>query len=386
MADTSWWREITELDEEQQKVISLPQEGNFLIVGPPGSGKTNLLLLRAQFLVASGRPNVVVVMFTKTLRNFVMRGGPTYNFSPEKVLTFMAWENGILREHGIKVDRSTSFDQYRGELSKRLIELFDAKPALEHQLECVLVDEVQDCTPDEIDLFFRAAKNVFFVGDHRQQIYDSDGILERIGSRAERHELTHHYRNGMEICKVADAIGAPMGAPPLVPTCNYKEKQAPSRVTYEECANEDDQFDKLCKRLKTQVVAYPEELIGVALATNQDVNAMRDRLRASDLSDSVASEDELFDAFRPDARIFVCTIHDAKGLEFRVMHLPFIEHVKCFNQRQRRVSYTAVTRAKTSLSLYSVDRLPPHLEPAREVIFGPRPPPDPSALFPGKRS
>jgi superfamily I DNA/RNA helicase len=47
----SWWRELGDLNDEQRNVIKLPAEGSFLVNGPPGSGKTNLLLLRANYLV-----------------------------------------------------------------------------------------------------------------------------------------------------------------------------------------------------------------------------------------------------------------------------------------------------------------------------------------------
>ena len=50
MVMEAWWREQGELDEDQSKVIGLQEEGSFLVVGPPGSGKTNLLLLRANYL------------------------------------------------------------------------------------------------------------------------------------------------------------------------------------------------------------------------------------------------------------------------------------------------------------------------------------------------
>jgi hypothetical protein len=63
-----------------------------------------------------------------------------------------------------------------------------------------------------------------------------------------------------------------------------------------------------------------------------------------------------------------------------------MEWVKKFQDRQKRMSYTAVTRAKTSLSIYWTGNLPPHLEQARAAV-SPRPaaPPNINALFPGKK-
>lgn len=383
--DSSWWREYDDLDDEQQKVFALDPDDSFLVLGPPGSGKTNLLLLRAQYLTAKGRTNVAVLTFTAMLREFVMRGSPVYNFNEKKVMTILGWQDAILRKHGIEVDRDLKFDDKRRELAAQLKGLFDKKPGLEKTFDCILVDEVQDCTPDEIELFFRAGKTVFFVGDERQQIHHTIQVISQLKTRLKTRELKLHYRNGVKICEVADEVGVQMGEPRMVGTCNYKEANAPSSAEFIETRDANDQFEKLCARLKLQLAAYPEELLGVAVPLRADTDALAQRFRSSELADQVANESEPFDVFRPDARIIVTTIHSAKGLEFRTMHLPFIQAVSRHGPREMKVSYTGITRAKTSLSVYWFGDLPPHLEPSREVTLGPRGYVEPSSLFPGKK-
>ena len=61
-------------------MISLAAEGNHLVLGPPGSGKTNILLLRANYLTLSGKPNIAIVVFTRTLSKFIASGGKEYDF------------------------------------------------------------------------------------------------------------------------------------------------------------------------------------------------------------------------------------------------------------------------------------------------------------------
>jgi superfamily I DNA/RNA helicase len=386
VADSSWWLDINELDDEQSDVIGLPPEGDYLVVGPPGSGKTNLILLRASYLVDSQRPNVVVLMFTRSLREFVVRGSANYAVAEDKIQTIMKWEQGILREQGVVIARDPNFKALRLAHAQRLAAVFDAKPALEKHLDCILVDEVQDCLPEEVDLFFRAAKHVFFVGDDRQQIYEKNGNMELLANRLTKKELTKHYRNGEAICKVADVIGRNFGERPLLGSCNYDETKAKSSATFEACTNEADVISKLVSRLTQQLKAYPGELLGVACPTNQATSKVREALeKSSQLKLHLLDETVFSDPFDDGPRISISTMHDAKGLEFRAMHLPFAEQLKKLGETQKRLAFTSVTRAKTSLSVYHVEPLPGYFEQAREHISPLKPPPEISSLFRGKK-
>ena len=53
MKDT-WWIKPEQLDPAQREVIGLSRKQSHLVLGPPGSGKTNLLLLRAKHLWLAG--------------------------------------------------------------------------------------------------------------------------------------------------------------------------------------------------------------------------------------------------------------------------------------------------------------------------------------------
>ena len=70
---SSWWRSKSELDADQAAFIKLPPYGRYSLIGPPGSGKTNLLLLRAQYIAGVGEKNVLVLTFTKALAEMPLR-------------------------------------------------------------------------------------------------------------------------------------------------------------------------------------------------------------------------------------------------------------------------------------------------------------------------
>jgi hypothetical protein len=129
----SWWLDITDLDEDQKNVIALPANGSYLVVGPPGSGKTNLLLLRAEFLIRSGHPNVCVLMFNEPLHDFVVRGGSHYAVPRGKIRKTLSWQLTLLREQGIifEEDPQDDLPEKRRQISQRVLDLLKNDASVE---------------------------------------------------------------------------------------------------------------------------------------------------------------------------------------------------------------------------------------------------------------
>lgn len=380
----SWWLDISDLDDDQKDVIALPPEGKHLILGPPGSGKTNLLLIRAEYLIRSGHPNVFVLMFNEPLHDFVTRGGATYDVPSSKIRKMLSWEIYLLRENGVKVDDlddDADLSVKRQLIANKVLDLFDANPHLENHLDCLMVDEVQDCIADEIKVFSRAAKNICFAGDSRQRIFSADDVIADLQKTLTVTTLKTHYRIGHEICRAADAVASAAGFPLIEPDCNYKDAEA--RVHFVECASDDEQFQQIIQTLKVQLTAYPGELLVVAGPRKADQEQLRFVLDNSELAANVlphrrsGSDD-------PEQRIYVANLTEIKGLEFRTAHLALMQHLYKLKEHQKRIAYTAMTRAKTTLSIYFSGKIPGYLEQARVAVEPPKPKPQLQDLFPKK--
>lgn len=368
-----WWVRLDQLDDDQRDVMSLPLEGNFLVLGPPGSGKTNLLLLRANYLVRAKRPNILLLVFNRNLQEFVAKGGGQYSFPTSKISTCKKWQESFLWEHGVTPVKCDSFEQQRQSLIKQVEEVVSSGN-LRNLYDVILLDEAQDYSPSEIKVFFHLAKNVFAVGDSRQKIYsgmDGIGFLKKQVDRVCR--LKFHYRNGAKICRVADEIARYIdGYEPMMPTCNYDEDARPSSVRHLQCRNLTSQAEIILSSLRLQLAAYPEELLGVVCPRNEDLETIWRWLDQSELSPLLVlqSSREGYVPFSPDRRVCLCTVHSAKGLEFRALHIASAENIGIF-KHQRNVAYMAVTRAKTSLSVYSSSELPGFLEAALASVDTP---------------
>jgi superfamily I DNA and RNA helicase len=74
-----------------------------------------------------------------------------------------------------------------------------------------------------------------------------------------------------------------------------------------------------------------------------------------------------YHSFDAEKRVVITTIHGAKGLEFRALHLLAMDNITKF-KTQKNMAFTAVSRAKTSLTIYSGKELPGYLQKGLSLL------------------
>ena len=367
MLSETWWRQLSELDDYQKQVIGLPADGSFLVVGPPGSGKTNLLLLRSNYLARTEHPNLAVIVFNRTLRNFIRAGAERYTFDPNRVQTIGQLFNSVLEEAGRR-------NEFEGEFSDvRAARVAAVKGVLNsgqrRVFDTILLDEAQDYLLEELQVIRALCHDVFLVADSRQQIYGGSAEFSNLtGLVSETYSLPFHYRSGPRICQVADGIGSRFfGRPydPILPTCNYP-KDRPASTVEVVCANFGEQCERIAERLRVQLRAYSDEMLAVITPRVEEVRAIAEFLKQTDLADRlcVQSREDGYQPLDESKPIWVSTVHSAKGLEFGAVHFAGAELVARFRGEQKRLAYTGVTRAKISLTVYHERALPAYFESA----------------------
>lgn len=362
--DDTWWKGLADLDDSQKKVMSLELDGRFLVLGPPGSGKTNLLLLRANYAVLSSCSPIAVIVFNHTLQTFIQQGGHLYEFTSGHIQTCAQLFRQLLRQEGSEVKIPEDFEEAREVLADAMSEL--AKKLDSPIYHTLFLDEAQDYTRKELSVLMALSKNIFIVADSRQRIYGKSNVVDEIKiAIKDPIPLDHHYRNGREICKLADALGANFSETydAIYPSCNYDEKANPSKVDVV-CASISKQVDELIIRIDSQLKAYPDAIIGIMAPSREQASAWMKHLSARGMADQINFQvrtEDGYGAFIPGRRIWLSTIHGAKGLEFRAVHLVAMDALSKAGQNQKRIAYTGITRAKTSLTIYHEQPLPPYL-------------------------
>ena len=269
----------------------------------------------------------------------------------------------MLRANGVDFEESSRFEETRHRLYTALATVA-AQNKLENIYDVILVDEAQDYSADEITLIKRFGERLFAVGDNNQQISDQKGALAQLEALGvKKTTLTSHYRNGLKICRVADGIKNLIDHPDgLEATSNYDEAKFPSTVEVFGDLSLEEQVTTAVPRIQTQLLAYPGEMIGLFCARVKDLDVVQEELAASALSEEIhVQRAGAYSSFSPDRQVVLSTIMGAKGLEFRAVHILAADALKRF-QTQRNLTYTAVTRTKTSLSVYHRENLAGYFE------------------------
>ena len=357
----TWWKKFDDLDPEQKKIVRLPIDGKYLIQGPPGCGKTNLLLLRAKFTAKSELHNILFLTFANCLADFIKTGIGS-SIEKDQIMTYWSWARSHIQTYypaGLpeyKLLFDLEDDTEKRKKLVRLLKLATKAAPTQSLYDAIFIDEAQDLSRAEIEEISRLSSRVTIAGDMRQGLYSQDG-LEAKGFTA--YEIAAHHRVGRKICKVADKLLPPSkDCPTLLENCRYREDLSESDAEPNECATVEAQYDAIIERLNSQSRVFKNELIGILFPKKKMLKEFRDYIADLDIASAIAFHDinDLNNSFSSSKKIHALTIHGAKGAEFRAIHIVRGEAIK-FPLHRREVIFTAVTRAKTSVTLHFTGKI-----------------------------
>lgn len=369
---TAFWVTGDDLDENQaQAVEGLSETASFLLRGPAGSGKTNILLLRAKWLAYRKLTNFKIIVFTASLRAYVQEGCVHYGVDPASAVTQMSFFRDILDEYSVPYERTNDFTADRNMLAGKVLSLIDSRGITSDYADTLLVDEAQDYTDTELLAFRRLTKNLVLAADSRQSIYrttHTPGLPEKLVDQ-QVVNLHFHYRSGLHLCKVADAILSDSAIYPRIQgECRYSEAARPSSVVSVSVGNFEEQLTAIAANLTPQIDLYPGEKIGVLFPKSEQVAAFKTFLELNPIRGSADA-------------LWVDTLHGAKGWEFRAVHIGGGETLNRMGAVQKRLIYTGLLRGKTSAHIYHSGHLPGYLDAALATLEPPRPIPKLNDLF-----
>lgn len=351
----TWWVDESDLLPEQLQVLGedLPQD--LLLSGPPGSGKTNLLLLRANHLMlAMPEAEFYIICLTGLLQNFIRTGAHLYTFPENRIITQRRLLEQVLGDHACLPKRTPgeSYEERDKALKSAMCEMMKTG-AGRNAFPVLFIDEAQDYSDVDLGIFEYLAKNLSCAADLRQGIYGagSDGTPWLEGHAWDASiTLQFHYRVAPTILEVADKIMAgKFKHEPMLETHQYKGD--PGTVDVVAGIGLTDQIKTAIPKIIKQLAVYPGQVIGVLVPRRADVEkVVQQLLNAPGLAGQTTNG--MSRDFDPTLPVWVSTVHSSKGLEFRCVHVVAADQFAEFREHERRVAFTAVTRAKTALTIY----------------------------------
>jgi len=317
----SWLIPRDELTAEQIRAVELSPNEHRVILGAPGSGKTQILLHRARFLgdergVSPDRIHIFV--FTNVLKNYIRTALLDLDLPDTTVTTLDDWCKQIYeREISYRLpwdqaNRCPDFPAIRTavHLLAKNRRLFDF----------VLVDEGQDLPPDAFALIRDLAPHITVAMDHKQQIYrEGSGeaeIIRALGLRRSNVMLLDAFRCCPYIVRVAaEFIDDPGEREAFLNQSRTSQSDIQTPLLYV-ASDVDDEKDHLIEVLRERQIV--DRSIAILLSNNAKVESFAHRCKAQGVPIETRKTGLDFGNATPKA----ITIHSAKGLTFDTVLFP----------------------------------------------------------------
>lgn len=390
------------MDLQQEQIARSMGEGHRVIHGAAGSGKTMILIYRAQLLAAAARPDrpILVMCFNRTLADRIDAQLRQRGIDERvQVRTFHAWCQDMVRSYQLGAPTGPRNDAYFEALAGVVERGVATGTVPAGQYTALMIDEAHDFK----DAWLRIATRMVAPGsdsllvlyDDAQSIYQKQRRRKfnfasvGIEARGRTSVLKLNYRNTAEVLALAmscaaslleggattsteaanDAAGdaggdARTGAgtnddllPLVVPTSAGRRGLLPVLI---EARNPRDEAALVADRIGAALAAgRPADEIAVLCRTKQLMAPVEAALtqRGIAFQSMNAQAFRRFDWRRPSVKLL--TLHSAKGLEFAQVHVAGLQALPMHDESLDdavRLLYVAMTRATHELVLSSCGR------------------------------
>jgi len=345
----TWLIPREELTLEQLRAIELDTREHRVIIGGPGSGKTQILLHRGQYLsqhlgVPPDRFHILV--YTNALKTYIKSALPLLNLPDDSVQTLDSCCMAFYKKRiggpipRNKATRYPDFEAIRSAVLAKL-KIDGAKP-----YDFVLVDEAQDLNAEAFQILMLMADHITVCADHKQQIYDDGSeintIFRWLGVRRSKVTLLETYRCCPYIAQLSSQLIDDTGERETYvrQSCTCQAERETPLLFYARDAEEEKQhlIDMVRRRLamgERLAVLFPQrkQAFGFAKGFRQDAG--------------IDVEDPAHLDFSSDKPKFM-PYHSAKGLTFDTVLLPRLVGSSFKNMNHQRIMhllFVGITRA-----------------------------------------
>ena len=316
-------------DDIQARILDKTLDQSLVVSGCAGSGKSIIALHKAKQIQNEKGNNYKIIVFTKSLCNYMNSAKETLNLSNE---FYYHWD--------WKENKKCPKADY------------------------IIVDEIQDFTKEEIEEFKNAAhKHFFFFGDSAQSIYEGLRETQEVRITAfdaglSENRLYFNYRLPKTIAKIVENY---IGVKTRYEEGTYKstENSIPRIISY---PNYDKQIEAIARIIKKNNLTD----VGILFPHNEQVEKASKVLTQKGINNEVQFRDR--NNWRNDRNTLdfktsnpkLMTYHSAKGLQFETVFLPDCTITNTQDNYSKQKSlYVAMTRTYKNLYVLHSNNLSP---------------------------
>ncbi|MCZ8292851.1 MAG: NERD domain-containing protein [Hylemonella sp.] len=369
------------MDLQQEQIARTLGEGHRVIHGVAGSGKTMILVFRAQQLAAAARPDqpILVLCYNRTLAQRIATLLRERGVDENLVLarTFHAWCQDMVQAYQLDVPRDLHGDAYWQALVQTVNRAVQTGLVPGGQYLALLIDEAHDFDETWLQMAARmvnpASNSLLVLYDDAQSIYQKQRrkfSFASVGIQAQGRTsvLKLNYRNTAEVLALAmqcaenlvaerpeteDAVqtvhpataGRRGPLPVLIEAANPAEEAELIAERIAKAASEGKSLNDIAVLFRTRIridgVSRALQRKGIAVQAMQAQGATR------------------FDWSKPSVKLI--TLHSAKGLEFPLVFIAGLDSMPWRDEpleEEVRLLYVGMTRSTHELVLTTTGNSP----------------------------
>ena len=363
------------MDLQQEQVARSLGEGHRVIHGAAGSGKTMILIYRAQYLAAAAQPGqpILVLCFNRTLADRIEAQLRQRGVDERvQVRTFHAWCQDLVRTYQLSGLLGLKGDAYFNALAPLVERSVDNGRVPGGQYSALLIDEAHDFEDAWLRIASRmvspTTQSLLVLYDDAQSIYQNkrrkfNFASVGIEARGRSSIMKLNYRNTAEVLALAmlcaqGLLSEPGGPrledelPLVLPTSAGRRGPLPVFIT---AANAFEEAETLAERIQAAQAAGTV-LSDVAVLCR--AKFLMRPVEAALARRGIAFQSMNDSAYRHfdwrQASVKLLTMHSAKGLEFGLVFVAGLQALPMPGEslpEAMRLLYVALTRATRELVL-----------------------------------
>lgn len=363
------------MDLQQEQIARTLGEGHRVIHGAAGSGKTMILIYRAQVLAAAARPDqpILVLCFNRALADRIAAALRERGVDERvQVRTFHSWCQDLVASYQLYVPDMGDRDAHYRALAETVERSLDTGFMPGGQYTALLIDEAHDFEEAWLRMAARMVspetQSLLVLYDDAQSIYRAQRrrfSFASVGIQAQGRTsvLRLNYRNTAEVLTVAlhcarSLLEEDMDAGPLGELAHLQPASAGRRGPLPllmEARHPRQEAEWLADRIAAQVAGgVPAGDVAVLFRAKFLMKPLERELRRRGVPHQAMASTPIgrFDWREPSVKLL--TLHSAKGLEFPHVMVAGLQSLPMGNETEMdavRLLYVAMTRATHTLQL-----------------------------------